>query len=107
MLDPMPPPVPQLEPVWLAAFDAVARRVLGPHDRTGLPLATEVRALSELYTRDRAAIRASAGARASRLRFFLPRDLPKIEGPLTTLTDRPGLGVDVDWEVVREHELRD
>lgn len=100
MLDPMIPPVPELEPAWLAAFDAVARRVLGPHDRAGLPLATEVRTLSELYTRDRAAIRASAGARAARLRFFLPRDLPKIEGPLTGLAARGLLPAKDVWEVV-------
>jgi L-Ala-D/L-Glu epimerase len=25
-----------------------------------------------------------------------------IQGPVTTITDRPGLGVDVDWELVRE-----
>jgi muconate cycloisomerase len=24
-----------------------------------------------------------------------------IEGPLTTITDRPGLGIEVDWEVVK------
>jgi L-alanine-DL-glutamate epimerase-like enolase superfamily enzyme len=26
-----------------------------------------------------------------------------IRGPLTTITDRPGLGIDVDWNIVREH----
>lgn len=26
-----------------------------------------------------------------------------IRGPLTTITNRPGLGVDVDWNIVREH----
>ncbi len=96
----MIPPVPALEPAWLAAFDAIARRVLGAHDRTGTPLVTEVRMLSELYTRDRAAIRASAGARAARLRFFLPRDLPKIEGPLATLAARGGLPDKGVWDVV-------
>jgi muconate cycloisomerase len=25
-----------------------------------------------------------------------------IKGPITTITDRPGLGVDVDWQLVRE-----
>jgi len=25
----------------------------------------------------------------------------KIEGPITTITDAPGLGVDVDWDLVR------
>jgi L-alanine-DL-glutamate epimerase-like enolase superfamily enzyme len=28
-----------------------------------------------------------------------------IQGPLTTITDRPGLGVDIDWNVVREHRF--
>jgi len=27
----------------------------------------------------------------------------QIEGPLTTITNRPGLGVDVDWQLVREY----
>jgi L-alanine-DL-glutamate epimerase-like enolase superfamily enzyme len=26
-----------------------------------------------------------------------------IEGPITTITDRPGLGIDVDWDMVRAH----
>ena len=28
-----------------------------------------------------------------------------IDGPLVTISDRPGLGVDVDWQIVREHPL--
>lgn len=28
-----------------------------------------------------------------------------IEGPLVTISDRPGLGVDVDWDVVRSHRI--
>lgn len=28
-----------------------------------------------------------------------------ISGPLVTITDRPGLGVEVDWSVVREHQM--
>lgn len=31
----------------------------------------------------------------------IAKDPIKIEGPVTTITDRPGLGVDVDWDVVR------
>ncbi|MDX1944745.1 MAG: enolase C-terminal domain-like protein [Pirellulaceae bacterium] len=30
-----------------------------------------------------------------------------IVGPVTTITNRPGLGVEVDWNVVREYRLRD
>ena len=29
----------------------------------------------------------------------------EIKGPLVTLSNRPGLGVDVDWDVVRDHKL--
>ena len=28
-----------------------------------------------------------------------------IRGPLVTITDRPGLGIDVDWDVVRSHRI--
>ncbi len=30
-----------------------------------------------------------------------------IRGPVVTITNRPGLGVDVDWQVVRAHACRD
>ena len=30
-----------------------------------------------------------------------------IQGPIIKMTDLPGLGVDVDWELVREHRCRD
>ena len=30
----------------------------------------------------------------------------EINGPLVTLTDRPGLGIDIDWQAVKEHTLR-
>ncbi len=29
----------------------------------------------------------------------------QIEGPMTTITDRPGLGIDVDWDLVRRHPV--
>jgi L-alanine-DL-glutamate epimerase-like enolase superfamily enzyme len=29
----------------------------------------------------------------------------EIAGPLVTLSDRPGLGIDLDWPLVREHRL--
>jgi L-alanine-DL-glutamate epimerase-like enolase superfamily enzyme len=29
------------------------------------------------------------------------RNPVSIDGPITTITDAPGLGVDVDWDVVR------
>lgn len=87
-----PTPVPDdatrahaLPDAWLGAIDEAAATLLGPHDRRGAALATEVARLSELYTRDRGALRAQSAALAARLRFFLPRDLPKIEGPLAEL----------------------
>lgn len=30
----------------------------------------------------------------------------EIKGPLVTITDRPGLGIDVDWDVVKAHRLQ-
>lgn len=92
--------VPALSPAWLTAIDALAPRLLGPADRTGTPLVTEVRQLSELYTRERDALRAASQPRAARLRFFLPRDLPKIEGPLAALARRGLLPSTRVWEVV-------
>ncbi len=35
----------------------------------------------------------------------LVKDPLAIEGPITRLTDRPGLGVDVDWEIVKEFSI--
>ncbi len=70
---------------WLDAIDAAARTCLGPHDRVGAALADEVARLSELYTRGRGALRTQSASLAARLRFFLPRDLPKMEGPLAEL----------------------
>ncbi|MBN8613600.1 MAG: hypothetical protein J0L92_23595 [Deltaproteobacteria bacterium] len=96
----MSPPVPVLSEVWLTTIDRVARRVLGPADRTGVPLVSEIRALSELYTRGRHAMHLAGGPRAARLRFFLPRDLPKIEGPLSFLASRGLLPRERTWDVV-------
>jgi L-alanine-DL-glutamate epimerase-like enolase superfamily enzyme len=28
-----------------------------------------------------------------------------IKGPLVTITNRPGLGVEVDWQVVQKHQM--
>lgn len=35
--------------------------------------------------------------------FSIVKNPISIRGPLTTITDRPGLGVDVDWACVKEH----
>jgi len=93
-------------PAWLAAIEAVAResgaRSSAARDgaardgaaRVDLPVAAlvlEVAQLSAAYTRDRSSGRTlaeaprTAGALAARLRFFLPRDLAKISGPLEEL----------------------
>ncbi len=37
--------------------------------------------------------------------FSIARQPLKIEGPLTTLTRSPGLGIEVDWELVHAHAL--
>lgn len=37
--------------------------------------------------------------------FSVVRDPVPIEGPLVTTPDRPGLGVEVDWDVVRGHPI--
>jgi len=72
---------------WLTTIEDVAPGLLGPSDRRGEALAAEVRALSELYTRRRDALPEAGEALAARLRFFLPRDLPKVWGPLEELGD--------------------
>jgi muconate cycloisomerase len=38
--------------------------------------------------------------------FSIARRPIAIDGPLTTITDRPGLGVDVDWDLVRKNLLK-
>lgn len=78
-------------PAWLEAIDAVGRSALGRADLPRAALIPEVAALSAAYTRDRSTGRTlaeaprTAGALAARLRFFLPRDLAKIGGPLEEL----------------------
>ena len=89
-----------LDPRWLTTIDGVARRVLGPFDRTGEPLVHEIRQLSERYTRRGGAIRDAAVERAARLRFFVPRDLPKVMGPLAELADGQALPKSQRWRVL-------
>jgi L-Ala-D/L-Glu epimerase len=38
--------------------------------------------------------------------FSIVKEPLTIEGPFTTLPRRPGLGVDVDWDLVEEHRIR-
>ncbi|UJR86808.1 small ribosomal subunit Rsm22 family protein [Sandaracinus amylolyticus] len=89
-----------LSDVWIRAIDEAAPVLLGPHDRTGAALADEVARLSELYTRDRGALRSQSAALAARLRFFLPRDLPKVEGPLAELAWAGALPAGPRWKVL-------
>lgn len=38
--------------------------------------------------------------------FSVVKNPLDIRGPLVTVPDRPGLGVDVDWEIVRENQVK-
>ncbi|MCA9601536.1 MAG: hypothetical protein KC417_05915 [Myxococcales bacterium] len=91
-----------LDPRFLAVLDEVARTELGALDATGDALATQVRTLSERYTRDRDAIDHAAGTdvRAARFRFFLPRDFLKIHWPLEELAAWGRLPTKRTWRVL-------
>ncbi len=89
-----------LDPRWLSLIDVAARRVLGPFDRTGSSLVHEVKQLSERYTRRGGALRDAAVERAARMRFFLPRDLPKVGGPLAELAHAGRLPTARRWRVL-------
>ena len=87
----------------IAAIDATAREVLGSADREGQALAREVARVSEVYTRRREEIATAAtgpGALAARLRFFLPRDLPKVIAPLEELRRAGALPARRTWRVL-------
>ena len=72
---------------WVSLIDGLAPRLLGRDDRTGDALVAQVRRVSELYTRERHALDQATSALAARLRFYLPRDLMKITGPLGELAE--------------------
>lgn len=63
----------------------VAREHFGPDRLEGAALAAEVQRVSALYNGGRAPAAGDARALCARLRFFLPRDLPKLDGPLAEL----------------------
>jgi SAM-dependent methyltransferase len=97
--------IPRVQPVpdlLFRAIDEVARETLGAHDRTGDALAEQVRALSILYTRRREEIGEDdrTDLVAARLRFFLPRDLPKITLPLHELWRAGLLPTARSWRVL-------
>lgn len=87
--------VPPIEDEWVAWIDRAAKIVLGRDDRVGEALGREVQLVSEIYTRQRASLHRTSVELAARLRFFLLRDLPKIERPLLELSlpPRPTLRV--------------
>lgn len=74
-----------VEPIVLERLAAIARAALGRASLEGAPLAAELRRVSALYNAGLAPEPNDVGALCARLRFFLPRDLPKIEGPLREL----------------------
>ncbi|MDH5672331.1 MAG: methyltransferase domain-containing protein [Myxococcales bacterium] len=84
---PLPKPAPP-SAALLAAVDAIARERFGAADLQGPALQAAVARVSEDYTRQRGRIEATRGADGplcARLRFFLPRDLPKVQWPLWEL----------------------
>lgn len=89
---------------FLDRVDAVASAVLGRRDATGAELGRRVSELSELYTRERGSLEEADPAEnlAARLRFYLPRDLPKVTGPLSELAAAGALpaGRDGAWRVL-------
>lgn len=89
-----------LAPEWVTLVDALAPRLLGRADRKGDALAAAVARTSELYTREREAIGLATDALAARLRFFLLRDLPKIQGPLAELAAAGALPTGSVWRVI-------
>jgi SAM-dependent methyltransferase len=95
-------PTPAVPSLLFHAIDQVAREELGAQDRAGEGLAEEVRALSTLYTQRREEIGEDdrTGLVAARLRFFLPRDLPKITLPLFELWRAGLLPAQRRWRVL-------
>jgi ribosomal protein RSM22 (predicted rRNA methylase) len=72
----------------LALIDALAAAELRANDLSGAALAAAVQRVSEAYRRQTgtpADLHGDRAALCARLRFFLPRDLPKIQAPLAEL----------------------
>lgn len=92
--------VAALHPGWLEVIDAEARTRFGPRDRTGAALAEAVAALSQVYNRRGGRLRDQEAAHVARLRFFLPRDLPKVAGPLSELASAGALPEGRRWRLL-------
>src|SRR5690349_9310405 len=76
------------DPALLPLIDALCAERLGASDLHGAALGQEVSRVSDLYLRrggTPAAIRGQRAALCARMKFFLPRDLPKIQLPLAEL----------------------
>ncbi|MFW5925850.1 MAG: small ribosomal subunit Rsm22 family protein [Myxococcota bacterium] len=85
----------------LEAVGEVGESRLGPSDPRAL--ADAVADVSEAYTRRRDRLERLGGdarALAARLRFFLPRDLPKVQTPLEELQLAGGLPRGRHWRVL-------
>jgi SAM-dependent methyltransferase len=91
-----------LPPNLMALVDEVARQVLGANDAPGPALAHRVRELSSVYTRQAGDVGHASATElaAARLRFFMPRDLLKIWGPLSELHRAGLLPTDRPWRVL-------
>lgn len=85
-----------------SAIDRVATRMPGGA-LSDEALGRQVEALSHTYTRQRDSIEGASvtpGALQARLRFFLPRDSPKVFGPLDELRFAKLLVVDRPWRIL-------
>jgi ribosomal protein RSM22 (predicted rRNA methylase) len=87
---------PAIEPEWIGFVDRAAKTLLGRDDRVGDALASEVKLVSEIYTRERGGLHRTAVELAARLRFYFLRDLAKIERPLV----EAGLPRKETWRVL-------
>jgi ribosomal protein RSM22 (predicted rRNA methylase) len=87
----------------LEVVGEVADRMVGATGGSDAELAAAVAQLSEVYTRRREAIDEQMHDRrslAARLRFFLPRDLPKVMGPLSELEACGALPRQSRWRIL-------
>ena len=74
-----------------------------PRHLEGRALAEAVRQVSHAYTRDRATLAIRTGsddALSARLQFFMPRDAPKIWGPLSELHARGVLPIQPRYRII-------
>ncbi|HEX2679008.1 MAG TPA: small ribosomal subunit Rsm22 family protein [Polyangiales bacterium] len=95
--------VPALTDAWLDRLDAVSADALGVSDVRGTKLADAVARVSHAYNLQRDALAELQGdddALCARLKFFLPRDLLKVHGPLSELHALDALPKRTAWRVL-------